>query len=103
MELSSQEVQRAADMLRTKVVHTPMLSSADFNTRLQQDVLVKAENIQRGGSFKYRGARCSLASMPREQRVLGVIGASSGNHGRTVSTPDFRSCVTDISPISRAS
>ncbi len=49
-----------------------------------RSVYLKAENLQRTGSFKVRGAVTKLASLTDEQRRAGVIAASAGNHGQAV-------------------
>ncbi len=48
-------------------------------------VLCKAENLQRAGSFKLRGAYNLIASLPSEERKQGVVAFSSGNHAQAVS------------------
>ncbi|MFF8432835.1 threonine ammonia-lyase [Streptomyces bacillaris] len=80
-KLSRHEVYRSAERLRGRVVETPLLPSADFSDRMGRTVLVKAENMQHGGSFKYRGALNALMSLSLDRRSRGVIAASSGNHG----------------------
>ncbi|MFG2408773.1 threonine/serine dehydratase [Streptomyces brevispora] len=80
-KMSRQDVYLAAARLKGRVVETPMLTSTEFSDRIGRQVFVKAENMQHGGSFKFRGAMNALMSMSSRQRELGVIGASSGNHG----------------------
>lgn len=58
-----------------------MFESASLSRLCGVDVLCKCENLQRSGSFKYRGAANALLSMSDEQRALGVATHSSGNHG----------------------
>lgn len=78
------EVEAARERLRDVVVQTPVLP----NMRLSQDagahVFVKAENTQRGGSFKLRGAYHRLLQLTPEERERGVIAASMGNHAQGV-------------------
>ena len=52
--------------------------------RSGRPVFLKAENLQRTGSFKIRGAVVKVASLGREERVAGVVAASAGNHGQAV-------------------
>src|SRR5690606_2035326 len=47
-------------------------------------VFLKAETLQRTGSFKFRGAYNKIASIPREKRAAGVVAYSSGNHAQGV-------------------
>jgi threonine dehydratase len=63
---------------------TPVFSSETFSRRAGCDVLLKAENLQRTGSFKIRGAVNKLASLTDEERAAGVVAASAGNHGQAV-------------------
>lgn len=56
---------------------TPVLGAATVGPR----VLVKAEGLQRTGSFKLRGAAAKLASLGEEEAARGVVTASAGNHG----------------------
>ncbi|MFB8025997.1 MULTISPECIES: threonine/serine dehydratase [unclassified Streptomyces] len=79
--VSPQDVRLAAIRLKGHVVRTPMVPSAEFSDRVGRTVWVKAENMQHGGSFKFRGALNALLQLSSEQRSRGVIGASSGNHG----------------------
>src|ERR671938_350752 len=58
------------------------ISLADVRTAA--DVLFKCENLQRGGSFKFRGAYNRLSALSTEQRARGVVAFSSGNHAQGV-------------------
>ncbi|MBI4199206.1 MAG: threonine ammonia-lyase [Chloroflexi bacterium] len=64
--------------------HTPLLSSRQLSDLTGATVLMKAENLQRTGSFKVRGAMNKLASLTSEERTRGVIAASAGNHAQGV-------------------
>jgi threo-3-hydroxy-L-aspartate ammonia-lyase len=75
----------AADRLLEPVVHrTPLLSSTTFNTMTGSTVYFKAENFQRIGAFKFRGAYNKISSLTDAQRQAGVIAHSSGNHAQGV-------------------
>jgi threonine dehydratase len=63
---------------------TPVYSSETFSRLTGRDVLLKAENLQRTGSFKGRGAVNKVHSLTNEQRAAGVVAASAGNHGQAV-------------------
>lgn len=69
------------DDVATIARRTPVLSSRTFSERLGAPVLLKAENLQRTGSFKVRGAAAKLASLGDVDRV---VCASAGNHGQGV-------------------
>jgi threonine dehydratase len=58
--------------------------SATLSRECGRDVVLKAENLQRTGSFKIRGAMNTLATLSPEERAAGVVAASAGNHGQAV-------------------
>ena len=67
------------------VVHkTPLLMSRTLNARIGNKVLFKAENLQRIGAFKIRGAYNKIASLTADERRRGVVAHSSGNHAQGV-------------------
>jgi threonine dehydratase len=76
------DVQAAARRLEGVVVRTPLLENARLNAQLGGRLFVKAECLQRTGSFKLRGAYNFLASMDEADRRKGVVGWSSGNHAQ---------------------
>ena len=63
---------------------TPVYPSETFSRRCGRPVQLKAENLQRTGAFKIRGAVNTIASLDPEERAAGVIAASAGNHGQAV-------------------
>src|SRR5262245_24440643 len=63
---------------------TAVYGSEALTFRTGREVLLKAENLQRTGSFKIRGAVNILASLSEAERAAGVIAASAGNHGQAV-------------------
>lgn len=63
---------------------TPVLTSRQFNDVAGCEVYFKAENLQRVGAFKFRGAYNKLAAMNAEERQRGVLAFSSGNHAQAV-------------------
>jgi threonine dehydratase len=63
---------------------TPVYSSETLSRIAGRDVLLKAENLQRTGSFKIRGAFNTIAQLSPQERGLGVVTASAGNHGQAV-------------------
>ncbi|HEY1522006.1 MAG TPA: threonine ammonia-lyase [Solirubrobacteraceae bacterium] len=65
------------------VKHTPALSSRALSERVGSEVVLKAENLQRTGSFKLRGALSKLGALENET-VRGVVTGSAGNHGQAV-------------------
>ncbi|HZO97669.1 MAG TPA: threonine ammonia-lyase [Gaiellaceae bacterium] len=63
---------------------TPVFGSATLSRTAGREVVLKAENLQRTGSFKVRGAFNTLASLSPAERAAGVVAASAGNHGQAV-------------------
>jgi threonine dehydratase len=63
---------------------TPVYRSETLSRTCGRDVHLKAENLQRTGSFKIRGAYNRISTLTHEQRAAGVVAASAGNHGQAV-------------------
>ena len=63
---------------------TPVYSSETLGRRTGRRVFLKAENLQRTGSFKIRGAVNKIGTLTPEERAAGVVAASAGNHGQAV-------------------
>jgi threonine dehydratase len=63
---------------------TPVYTSESIQREAGRACVLKAENLQRTGSFKIRGAFNRLATLSAEERAAGVIAASAGNHGQAV-------------------
>jgi len=63
---------------------TPVYRSETLSKLIGRDVHLKAENLQRTGSFKIRGAYNKIVTLPPERRAAGVVAASAGNHGQAV-------------------
>ncbi len=78
------DVEAAAARLAGHAVVTPLLSSPEIDAVVGGRVLVKAECLQRTGSFKFRGAFNTIAQLPENERSRGVLAWSSGNHAQAV-------------------
>jgi threonine dehydratase len=78
------DVDAAARRLAGVALHTPLLASAALDAITGGRIFLKAETLQRTGSFKFRGAYNKLAAIPLEQRSGGVVAFSSGNHAQGV-------------------
>ncbi len=76
------DVQAAARRLEGITIRTPLLENERVNRKLGGRLFLKAECLQRTGSFKLRGAYNFLASMSEADRARGVVGWSSGNHAQ---------------------
>lgn len=80
-----EDVRAAAKRIEGIAVKTPLLRTDALDERTGAKVFVKAENLQRGGAFKMRGATNAIAALAPEVRAKGVIAFSSGNHAIAVS------------------
>jgi threonine dehydratase len=63
---------------------TPVFPSETISRLAGRPVHLKAENLQRTGAFKIRGAVNTIAALSGEERAAGVVAASAGNHGQAV-------------------
>ena len=63
---------------------TPVYGSETFSRRAGREVWLKAENLQRTGAFKVRGAVNKMKTLSEAERAAGVVAASAGNHGQAV-------------------
>jgi threonine dehydratase len=79
-----EDVRAAAARIEGITQRTPIHYSETFSRRSGRKVLLKAENLQRTGAFKIRGAVNRLALLTDEERAAGVVAASAGNHGQAV-------------------
>jgi threonine dehydratase len=77
------DIRRAALAGAGVVRQTPVLSSRTLSERAGVTIALKAENLQRTGSFKLRGALAKLAALG-DRCAAGVITASAGNHGQAL-------------------
>jgi threonine dehydratase len=75
-------ISEAHKALRPAVAVTPLTYSARLSAMTGCEVYLKCEHLQHTGSFKFRGASNKIRLLPEAQRQLGVITASSGNHGQ---------------------
>ncbi|UUX94835.1 threo-3-hydroxy-L-aspartate ammonia-lyase [Aquabacterium sp. J223] len=78
------DVQAAAQRLAGVAHRTPVLTSRTADARTGARLFFKAENLQRMGAFKFRGAYNALASLGEAERRAGVLAFSSGNHAQAV-------------------
>ena len=77
-------VRAAAGRLHGQAHVTPVISSRTLDERVAAAVVLKCENFQRIGAFKFRGAFNAISRLTEAQRALGVVTFSSGNHGQAV-------------------
>jgi threonine ammonia-lyase medium form len=79
-----QDIEAAYARLKSVVHKTPLLSSRTFDLRTRNEVLFKAENFQRVGAFKIRGAYNKIFLLSKAEQTRGVVTHSSGNHAQGV-------------------
>ncbi|WP_416673333.1 threo-3-hydroxy-L-aspartate ammonia-lyase [Egbenema bharatensis] len=78
------DIEAASIRLHHQANLTPVITSRTVNDRTGCQVFFKCENLQRSGSFKFRGAFNALSSLSEAQRQRGVLTYSSGNHAQAV-------------------
>jgi threonine dehydratase len=84
LAVSFDDVCAAAERLRGVVHRTPVVTSRTLDERTGARVSLKAENLQRIGAFKFRGAYNRIAQLGPAERKRGVVAFSSGNHAQGV-------------------
>ena len=78
------DIQAARERIAAQVRVTPMLGAGEISRRIGSPVRLKAENLQRTGSFKMRGASNRLSTLGEGELERGVVAASAGNHAQAV-------------------
>ena len=71
------DVADAASLIATVARRTPLLTSHELDALTGGRVFLKAESLQRTGSFKFRGAYNRLARIPEDRKAIGVVAMSS--------------------------
>ncbi len=84
LPVSYHDVSNAARYLMVQAKQTPVMTSRTVNKMTQSEVFFKCENLQRTGSFKFRGAYNALVQLSYEQKHRGVLTYSSGNHAQAL-------------------
>jgi threonine dehydratase len=82
--VTPRDVERAERAIAGFVRETPVLSAGELSRRLGSPVTLKAENLQRTGSFKLRGATSKLAALSDQDLAPGIVAASAGNHAQAL-------------------
>mmetsp|Transcript_31155 Transcript_31155/g.81748 ORF Transcript_31155/g.81748 Transcript_31155/m.81748 type:complete len:350 (-) Transcript_31155:493-1542(-) len=83
--LCVEEMQKARGRIAGKAHVTPILTCTTFNERSELNLYFKAENLQKTGSFKIRGALNALGLLTESEKKRGVVTHSSGNHAQALS------------------
>ena len=84
MTITLADIQAARRTVRDVIIQTPTLPDERLSAELGARIFLKAENTQRSGSFKIRGAYNKLSRLTHEERERGVIAPSAGNHAQGV-------------------
>ena len=84
MTITLNDIRAARETVRDVITLTPMLRDETLSKDLNVPVFLKAECLQRSGSFKVRGAFNKISSLTSEERARGVIAPSAGNHAQGV-------------------
>jgi threonine dehydratase len=82
--LTYDDIAAAGKRLAGVAIRTPVLTSRQFDEEAGTRVFFKAENLQRGGAFKFRGAYNKLKASTEKGKVTEVVAYSSGNHAQGV-------------------
>lgn len=103
--LSLENVYQAAFMLKNVIRKTDIIHATNIKT--DADLYIKPENLQVTGSFKVRGAAYKIATLTEEEKRMGVIACSAGNHAQGVALAAQKNginaviCLPDGAPISK--
>lgn len=82
LPVTLKDVEAAAERIRPFVHRTPVFTSETLDRELEAHIFFKAENLQKVGAFKARGATNAILGLPAD--ATGVVTHSSGNHGQAV-------------------
>jgi threonine dehydratase len=78
------DVERAREIVSPALHRTPLFSSRSLSERIGTSAYLKAENFQRTGSFKPRGAVYAVSKLSSEQRQRGIVTMSAGNAAQAI-------------------
>jgi threo-3-hydroxy-L-aspartate ammonia-lyase len=82
--LDVEDIRAASERLAPWIHRTPVMTSRTLDGRCGGSVFLKAENFQKVGAFKIRGAMNALLQLGEAERARGVVTHSSGNHGQAL-------------------
>jgi threonine dehydratase len=82
--ISLDTIKNAVELIRDKIIRTPLVHSPSLSRRFNANIFLKMENLQKTGSFKIRGATYKILSLGKTNRVSSVVAASAGNHAQGV-------------------
>lgn len=95
------DIEAARTAIADGVWQTPVLASPSLSKKAGVPVHLKCEHLQVTGSFKVRGATNAVRALTEEQRTRGVVGVSTGNHGRALAYVAARAGIRCVICMSR--
>lgn len=107
MTVKLSDIQNARRILKDIIIPTPILSDARLSREIGANAFLKAECLQKGGSFKVRGAYNKISQLSDDEKKRGIIAASAGNHAQGValaaSLHDTKSTIVlpDFAPLTK--
>ena len=84
MTVKLSDIQDAREILRGIINPTPIVADEKLSSEIGASAFLKAECLQRSGSFKVRGAYNRIARLADDEKKRGVVTASAGNHAQGV-------------------
>lgn len=84
MTVKLADIQAARERLKGVIISTPMIADGRLSREIGAMAFLKAENLQRSGSFKLRGGYNKISQLTDEEKKRGVVAASAGNHAQGV-------------------
>ncbi|MHA1255087.1 MAG: threonine ammonia-lyase [Promethearchaeota archaeon] len=78
------EIKQIRDSFSNFVHYTPLIRNNTFSRLCNNNIYLKLENFQRTGSFKIRGAYNKISKLSEDEKKMGIVTASAGNHGQAV-------------------
>jgi threonine dehydratase len=84
MSVTLDDIRKAREVVHGTVIRTPILPDNRLSHEIGANAFVKAENLQRSGSFKIRGAYNKISNLTPEEKQRGVVTGSAGNHAQGV-------------------
>lgn len=84
MPITFDQIEAARERIAPVVHRTPLIRDEKLSTRIDAEIFLKAENLQKAGSFKIRGAYNKISQLSDDERRRGVVTASAGNHAQGV-------------------
>ena len=84
MTVQFSDIQNANHIIKDIIIQTPVLPDVKLSDEIGANAFLKAECLQRSGSFKIRGAYNKISRLSDEEKRRGVVAASAGNHAQGV-------------------